>query len=365
MDVKWSAQTRIFVITILLIISVVLIYLFREVVRPLVVAALLVLMLYPIATYIRRKTRLSQKAAANLVFFILIALVATIPAVGTPALISEANALGDQISGIIDGANDFLEHTTVFGYRILSGVPQGLEESITETLKPEVVYEWIAAITENLVWIGVILIVVYYLMVDWPRAKRAMFDVLPDALKRDGYELYKRIREIWGLYLRGQISTMFILGLTAGVMAALLGLPAAILLGLLAAVFGLLPSIGSSVFAAIAGFIALISRSTLFGLPKFWYVVIVVAVFLGVHLFENYWLRPRVLGEGLKLHPAVILVSVLGAIMVGGGLLALVIVPMISSADVFLRYLARKLSEDDPWAEELEGPTLEEIIGEK
>jgi predicted PurR-regulated permease PerM len=206
------------------------------------------------------------------------------------------------------------------------------------------------------------MIVVYYLLVDWPKARQTMFDILPDNLKRDGYEMYKRIREIWHLYLRGQISTMLILGVISGIMAMLVGLPAAIVLGLVAAVLGLIPSVGSSVFIFIAGLVALFSRGTLFGLPKFAHVIIVVVAFTGVHLFENYWLRPKVIGDGLNVHPAVILVSVLGAVMLSGPLLALVVVPVISSAFVVLNYIVRMLSNVDPWEENVDMISLEEII---
>ncbi|MFN2144931.1 MAG: hypothetical protein ACK2T7_06235, partial [Anaerolineales bacterium] len=65
---KWSDQTRIFVISVLLVLSVTLLVIIRELIRPLVIAALLAFLLYPLATFIRRKTPLSQKAAGNVVF---------------------------------------------------------------------------------------------------------------------------------------------------------------------------------------------------------------------------------------------------------------------------------------------------------
>jgi predicted PurR-regulated permease PerM len=262
---------------------------------------------------------------------------------------------------VIEGIDEFSK-TTILGYELFSGVPADLEESITGVFRPEVIYEWVATLTENLVWVGVILIVMYYLMVDWPSARNRFFNLVPDILKRDAYELFKRMRKIWNLYLRGQLSTMVILGLASGLAATALGLPASIVLGLAAAALGLVPSVGSSVFAAIAGLVALFSRSTGYGLPRFWYVVIVLAVFLSIHLFENYWLRPKVLGQGLNMHPAVILVSVLGAITLGGGLLALVIVPLISTVGVLLQYILRKLSDADPWEEDKDPIDIGEII---
>lgn len=361
MENRWSTQARIFVISVLLIAFVFFLVFIHELLSPLVVAGLLAFLLYPLATYLRRRTPLSQKAAGNLVFFLFLGLIALIPAVVMPAVITDVDILGDQLVAIIEGIDD-LSKTTILGYELFSGVPADLEESITGIFRPDVIYESVAAVTENLVWVGVILIVMYYLLVDWPSARNTVFTMVPDVMKRDAYELFKRMRKIWNLYLRGQLSTMVILGLVSGVAAAVVGLPASIVLGLVAAALGLVPSVGSSVFAFIAGLVALFSRTSGFGLPRFWYVVIVLAVFFGIHLFENYWLRPKVLGQGLNMHPAVILVSVLGAITLGGGLLALIIVPLISSIGVLLQYILRKLSDADPWAEEPSSLEFNEIL---
>jgi predicted PurR-regulated permease PerM len=208
----------------------------------------------------------------------------------------------------------------------------------------------------------VILIMLYYLLVDWVKARNTLFVGIPNSLKRDAYELFKRLREIWDLYLRGQLLMMLVLGTVSGVAAAILGLPGAIILGLVAAAFSLVPSVGSSTFVVVAGLVAMFTRVNFLGLSDFWYVVIVVGVFTGIHLFENYWLRPNVLGKGMGLHPAVILVSVLGALTLGGGLLALVVVPVIRSVGEIVRYLISKLSDQDPWEEAKDRPTLDDFF---
>ena len=48
--------------------------------------------------------------------------------------------------------------------------------------------------------------------------------------------------------------------------------------------------------------------------------------------------------------------------MLSGPLLALVIVPLISSAGVVLNYVVRMLSNVDPWEENVDLITLEEVI---
>ncbi len=362
METKWSTQTRIFVITILLILVVLFLFYIRTLLRPVVVAMLLGFMLYPVATFLRRRTPLTQKAAGIIVFFSFIAVLAVIPAILTPIVIREIDSLGSQLADIIAGVNDFLSQTVILGYHVFSGVPENLEGSLTDLFRPDQIYDSLAALTENVVWIGVILIMLYYLLVDWVKARNTVFNSIPNSMKRDAYEIFTRLRGIWDVYLRGQLLMMLVLGLVSGIAAAILGLPGAIILGLVAAGFSLVPSVGSSTFVAVAGLVAMFTRVNFFGLSVFWYVVIVVGIFTSIHLFENYWLRPKVLGQGLGLHPAVILVSVLGALTIGGGLLALVIVPLIRSAGTILRYLINRLSDQDPWEEGQAQETLEDFF---
>jgi predicted PurR-regulated permease PerM len=362
METKWSTQTRIFVISILLIALVLFLYFIHDLLRPVVIASLLGFMLYPLATFLRRRTPLTQKAAGVVVFFTFLAILAIIPAVVTPVVIGELDSLGTQAVDIVTGINDFISQTTVLGYHIFSGVPQNLQDSLTGLFRPDQIYGSLATITENVVWVGVIMIMLYYLLVDWVKARNVAFEGIPNSLKRDAYEMFKRLRDIWDVYLRGQLLMMLILGVASGIAAAILGLPGAIILGLVAAGFGLVPSVGSSAYVVVPGLVAMFTQTSIFGLSHFWYVAIVVGVFASIHLFENYWLRPRILGHGLGLHPAVILVSVIGALTLGGGLFALVVVPMIRTVGVILRYLISKLSDQDPWEDAKNRPTLEEFF---
>jgi predicted PurR-regulated permease PerM len=347
---NWTTQTRIFVISILMILFALFLVFIRDLINPLIISALVAFLLYPLVTGLRNRTPLSQKAAGNFVFVISLVVIAIIPATVTPVLIGELDALGEQLTEIIDGINEFSQ-MTVMGYQIFSSVPADIEQSITGLLNAEMIYGSIATVTQNLVWVTIILIILYYLLVDWPRARKAIFLLVPESLKSDFYELFVRIRKIWNTYLRGQLTIMLVMGILSGISAAILGFPSALILGLVAAALALVPSVGSTVFIGVAVLVALFSQKVGFGLPKIWFVLIVAAVYFGISLFENYWLRPRVLGPGLKLHPGIILVGVLGGAALGGALLALVVVPLISTAGVVLNYILKKLADEDPWAE--------------
>ena len=71
------------------------------------------------------------------------------------------------------------------------------------------------------------------------------------------------------------------------------------------------------------------------------------------------------MGSQLRLHPAIVFVGLVGALALGGVLLAIVIVPLIASAKVIGRYVRFKLLDLPPWPEEALGeniPSQNQII---
>ena len=66
-------------------------------------------------------------------------------------------------------------------------------------------------------------------------------------------------------------------------------------------------------------------------MPAPLFALLVLTVFTSIQIVENVWLRPKIMGDKLRLHPALILVGVLGSLELAGALTALVIVPVMGS----------------------------------
>jgi predicted PurR-regulated permease PerM len=75
----------------------------------------------------------------------------------------------------------------------------------------------------------------------------------------------------------------------------------------------------------------------------------VAFLFGGINVVENVWLRPRIMGNSLRLHPAIVFVAIVGSLALAGILVALIIVPVIGSVLVIGRYLYCKILDIDPW----------------
>jgi predicted PurR-regulated permease PerM len=77
-----------------------------------------------------------------------------------------------------------------------------------------------------------------------------------------------------------------------------------------------------------------------------------IIVYALVQQVDNLWLRPHLLGERLRLHPAVVVVGLIGALALSGLLGALIVVPLIATGKIVGRYIQRKLLGLPPWLPE-------------
>ena len=190
-----------------------------------------------------------------------------------------------------------------------------------------------AATSQNLVWVLVVLVTTYYLLLDWSSLREWLLEIVPPVYKGDAERLYLEIRQVWKTYSRGQLRLMLVMGLITGVSSAAIGLPGALALGVLAGLFDLIFSVGPIVVTIIAAIVAFVAGSSYLPISNFWFMILVIIVYIAIQMLENIWLRPRIMGDQLRMHPAVVFVAVISALAMAG-VTALIIVPLLGSAIV-------------------------------
>src|SRR5438445_25363 len=90
-----------------------------------------------------------------------------------------------------------------------------------------------------------------------------------------------------------------------------------------------------------------------------WYVAIVAAMYTVLRHAEDYFVIPLVIGRIVKLHPAIVIFSLLTGGALYGLLGVLVAVPVAATLRLVLIYLGAKLRDEDPFPQleqELEVP---------
>jgi predicted PurR-regulated permease PerM len=139
------------------------------------------------------------------------------------------------------------------------------------------------------------------------------------------------------------------MGMAIGLTMGLLGVRYALILGLMAAIAEFVPIIGANIVGATAILIALFQPSNWLGLSPITYAIVVGLAGGLLQQLESYFLIPRVMGDQLKLHPAILIVGALVGFTLLGLPGLLLSAPIIATARLFGKYVYSKMFNLPAW----------------
>lgn len=187
----------------------------------------------------------------------------------------------------------------------------------------------------------------FYVLLDARRGRVVVNRLLHYRIRTDFWNAWHLVDRSLSAYIRGQLTLGIIIGVSSGLgMAALDLIPGIevdyiLLLAIWAGIAELVPMIGAILGAIPATLVALaiggpISAAT------------VLVLFTVIQFLENNVLVPRVIGESVGIHPAVLLVVIVIASQVIGFLGVLIAAPIAAIARDLYLYAYRRLSGKTP-----------------
>lgn len=341
----------------------VLLWMARDAVRPFVLGLLLVYLLDPPVRWLARRGM--RRSVAIIVVYIVAVLLfleflnlTLTPLIDEivrllrdlPALAQQLQEQADRVSQIYDRLaipDSIRQWIGSMIASITQGGPGGGSTFDPTDLIP--VLTGVTSIVGGLFAYVILPVWVFYVLKDRVTLTRQFDRSLPAAWRFDVWATLRIVRQVFGQWVRAQL----ILGVTVGVFTfiGLLILSAtvdpvfgryAILLSVTAGILELVPIIGPIISAIPAVLLAATA-----GVEA---VIAAFALYLIVQQVENNLLVPKIQGDAIELHPAL----VIAAIVIGGslaGLLgAILALPVTAAMRDVGRYLFRRLSPDEPEA---------------
>lgn len=363
MSPHWSKSTKYIVLALIALIVIGSINFVWPLIGPLVISALLAFVLNPLVERIVTRTRLRRNSAVLVVYLFFLALLIIIPSILTPLIIRQFLRLSIDLLAVEQQVGEFLNQPWSIGNLSFSP-PIQLTQEIDQFLRDFIreastgAFNVLGGVTSNLVWLLVILVATFYFLKDNTRLLNWVIGLTPPTYQYDARKLLQEINRIWGVFLRGQLILALLIAIITSVAMTVVGLRGALGLGILAGLLDLIPSLGPLVGGIIAALVALIFGSSYLQISNYIFAALVGAIFLVIQQIENIWLRPQIMGQALRLHPGLIFIGVIGALVLTGVLGALVIIPLMATIGILGRYIHAKLLDRSPWPEEAQ-PTGE------
>ena len=123
----------------------------------------------------------------------------------------------------------------------------------------------------------------------------------------------------------------------------------AVILAAAAALTQLIPYVGSFIAWAAVALVALFQGSTIFGMQPVPYAILVVVLAFLLDKFKDGFIQPKFMAETLRVHPAAVLAAALICARTMGFLGIFLAAPLVATLKLALRYIIRKLKDEDPW----------------
>ncbi len=272
------------------------------------IAALLAYAMVPLVSGLRRF--MPRWAAISLVYFALVALLATVSSLVVTSLITQISGLANQITSLLSpshpGGNAPL-FDALLKLGLTSSQITAARDFATAQLTTAVgglapfLAGAISAVFDMLVVIGLSI----YLLVDGQRFAAWLRTGMPLSQRARGMLVLETLERVAGGYIRGQMIMCSSIGILVGLGLWALGVPFAALLGVAAFFLEFIPFIGPPISAAFA---------VLLAWPQGWgTIALLLGWFVIIHIVEGYILQPRLVGHSIGVNPTILILAALGA----------------------------------------------------
>jgi predicted PurR-regulated permease PerM len=189
-------------------------------------------------------------------------------------------------------------------------------------------------------WLVLIPILAFFLLKDADSFRDSALKMLPRGrIRWRGDELFQDVNSTLAAYIRAQLIACLLIGLLCTLGFLILGVPYALVLGLLAGLFEFIPLAGPLAVAIIATVVAgFHSGGTAAG---------VVVFLIVLRIVQDYVIYPRIIGQGIHLHPLAVIFAILSGAELAGIAGVFLAIPVIAVISVTYRHWMEHRGRDE------------------
>jgi predicted PurR-regulated permease PerM len=184
----------------------------------------------------------------------------------------------------------------------------------------------------------------FYFLKEGRMMRDKLLNFMPNEYKFEVEILLRKINSTLGSYLRGQVFLVLLVSSVLFVALSILGVKFALILAIFSGLAEIVPIIGPIVAASVAGIVAFIGGTSSFSLIPLQTAIVVVVVYTVVRQLQDYLVNPYIMGKITKLHPLVILFSVLAGEHIAGMLGLILAVPIAGILRIMLEFSLDKVN---------------------
>jgi predicted PurR-regulated permease PerM len=331
---KINISTGTMLRAILLVFSLWVLYVAREVVALFFLSIIFTATLDPVIDLMQRK-KIPRTVSVSLVYIGFFVILGTALSLLAPPFLSQVK--------------DFAEKFPIYSEKLatsFAGIEvyarsYGMNFNISEMVRSSLsgmtqssgqIFSTTVGIFTVLLSIVIVLSLTFYMSVKEDGMKKFVLSFTPRGKKDYVISLVERIQKKIGRWMFGQLILMLIIFVLDFIALSIFGIPYALILALLAGILEIVPYLGpiiSATLAAIVGFI--ISPMT---------GIIILCVLTLIQQLESHIIVPQIMKKAVGLNPVVVILSLLIGAKLGGTMGAILSIPVATAIGIFVEDFA-------------------------
>jgi predicted PurR-regulated permease PerM len=337
-EITWKSVMRVLV-GVLLGFAAVRLWPFLKVV---VLAILIAVAFYPAAAWVHRKGAPRWVGALAASVILLAVLLGCFAVVG-PLVLHQAGKLSENLPKLREQLLAQLPPSWPLRQALESGMSAGTVADSRLMLQRLITV--VATTAHGLFDLLVVVVLALYLIADGARALKWLIVFFPQQERQKISLALTEIGQLIFAYVAGQCLVSAMAAAYLFIVLTFLKVPMALLLGIIAGICDIVPIIGFCVAVSLAMVMGLTVSPTT--------ALLVLALYGGYHLFENFFIVPKVYGRRLRLAKLAVPLAIAAGGLIAGVVGAITVLPLVAAYPVVERlWLAPKLEPDTVKAHE-------------
>ncbi|HUQ39490.1 MAG TPA: AI-2E family transporter [Acidimicrobiales bacterium] len=318
---------------------------FRVVLPPLILAGAIVFILNPVVTALQHRG-IPRAVGAGLSYLGVVALVVLLGFLVVPLATDQAEDLRGEWPEIQAKANRWIDDRAeqsegTFLEFTRADLEDAFDSDLTFTEQLARVRRVGVRVLHVLLILVLAPIIAFYLLVDVPHLRKVAESLIPASAHDEVFVVAHRLNRAIGGFFRGQLAVALIVGVICSVGLGVIGLKFWFLVGMIAGFFNIIPLVGPWIGGIPGVAIALTTDGPV-------QAGLVVAIMAGAQQIDNHFITPQVMQRAVRLHPAAVMLALLAGGTLGGFFGLLLAVPTAAVAKIILSHLWRTYVLNEP-----------------
>ena len=314
------------IISIIIAISIVMIYAFVEPIRAvtnlLIISIVIAYTLKPLRNYFCEKLHISYKKSSLLIILLLLLSFVGLIYCIVPTMLNESGNFGVMLDSIEEYILSLAARFKLDRLPIFETIYIQIGEKINMILSNTSTHlvDNLIDMGENLVTLAIVPITTYYFLADSKLIYNKLLLVLPTDKRVIVKNINKNIDKILSRYILSQLLLCLIIGVLSFILLLILRVKFPLVLSIINAVANIIPYFGPIIGGVPIIFIALTGSVTKG-------IIAAIGVIL-IQQVEGNFLAPKITGDSTNMHPIIIIILLVLGDNIGGVIGMVLIVPI-------------------------------------